>query len=131
MSQRDRTINHCDICSHEWIPKQGVTYTHCTSGKCRSRKWNLVAIAKDQEPSLQPTQKTTTTLNVQPTMERGRPDMDALRAACAGELPVPPSEPSVSVMCTYTEYDGETGETYACGRFMHSSKIKHTRGAKV
>lgn len=40
MSQREATINHCDICTHEWVPRLGVVYTHCTSGKCRSRKWN-------------------------------------------------------------------------------------------
>jgi hypothetical protein len=40
MSQVQRTVNHCDICNHEWIPTPGVVYTHCTSGKCRSRKWD-------------------------------------------------------------------------------------------
>jgi len=40
MSQLQRTVNHCDLCHHEWIPTTGVIYTHCTSGKCRSRKWD-------------------------------------------------------------------------------------------
>lgn len=40
MSQIQRIANHCDICQHEWLPSSGVVYTHCTSGKCRSRKWN-------------------------------------------------------------------------------------------
>lgn len=45
MSQLQRTVNHCDVCSHEWIPTPGVNYTHCTSGKCRSRKWDQGANA--------------------------------------------------------------------------------------
>ena len=40
MSQVTRTANHCDVCSHEWLPTPGVVYTHCTSSKCRSRKWD-------------------------------------------------------------------------------------------
>lgn len=40
MSQVNRTANHCDVCGHEWLPQDGVAYSHCTSGKCRSRRWN-------------------------------------------------------------------------------------------
>lgn len=41
MSQlTDNVVNQCDVCGWKWIPKPGVTYTHCTSGKCRSRLWN-------------------------------------------------------------------------------------------
>lgn len=41
-------------------------------------------------------------------------------------LPVPSIQPLP--MCSYREYDTETGETYACGLTSHSGKIKHTRG---
>jgi hypothetical protein len=51
MSQVQRTVNHCDICNHEWIPTPGVVYTHCTSGKCRSRKWNAKVAAGDPNDS--------------------------------------------------------------------------------
>jgi hypothetical protein len=34
-------------------------------------------------------------------------------------------------MCSYTEYDPETGETYRCGRTHHGLKVKHTRGEKL
>lgn len=40
MSQVNRTANHCDMCGHEWLSTSGVVYTHCTSGKCRSRRWD-------------------------------------------------------------------------------------------
>lgn len=33
--------------------------------------------------------------------------------------------------CPYTEYDGESGETYRCGLSVHGPKVKHTRGARV
>ena len=34
-------------------------------------------------------------------------------------------------LCSYTEYDTDTGETYRCGRQPHGPKVKHTRGEKV
>jgi hypothetical protein len=42
----------------------------------------------------------------------------------------PPEEPEV-LMCPFTEYDTDTGETYRCGREVHGPKVKHTRGEKV
>jgi hypothetical protein len=35
------------------------------------------------------------------------------------------------VMCPYTEYDPETGETYGCLLAEHSLKIKHRRGPAI
>lgn len=40
MSVITREVNRCNQCTHEWIPQPGVLYTHCTSSKCRSRRWN-------------------------------------------------------------------------------------------
>jgi len=34
-------------------------------------------------------------------------------------------------MCSYTEYDGQTGETYRCALTAHGPKVKHVRGTKV
>lgn len=34
-------------------------------------------------------------------------------------------------MCSYTEYDGESGETMACGKPEHSPKVKHGNWRKV
>ncbi len=89
MSQLQRTINHCDICGHEWIAKPGVTYTHCTSGKCRSRKWDrkdipatgeegkalaakAVEILLEKRPHLKPKRETTTGY-VAPINPAGKP----------------------------------------------------------
>ena len=50
MSQISILCNKCDVCGHPWIPKPGVIYSHCTSSKCRSRKWNaglLIAIGEE------------------------------------------------------------------------------------
>jgi len=55
MSQVNILCNKCDVCGHSWIPQPGVTYSHCTSGKCRSRKWNSGAPqggARPPKPSL-------------------------------------------------------------------------------
>jgi len=38
---------------------------------------------------------------------------------------------TLSQMCSYTEYDTDTGETYKCGRTVHGPKVKHTRGEKI
>lgn len=40
MSQIQRTVNHCEVCGHEWIPRPGVVSTHCTLKLCHSRLWN-------------------------------------------------------------------------------------------
>ena len=50
MSQIQRTVNHCDVCGHEWLPQVGVAYSHCTSGKCRSRKWDRGEAEKVKAP---------------------------------------------------------------------------------
>ncbi len=75
MSQRERTINHCDICGHEWIAKPGVVYTHCTSGKCRSRKWDRKDIPATGEEGKAPAAKAVAILlekrpHLKPKLER-------------------------------------------------------------
>lgn len=52
LSQIQRPINHCDVCGHEWLPSEGVAYSHCTSGKCRSRKWNKDAVFIPANPAM-------------------------------------------------------------------------------
>jgi hypothetical protein len=39
MSRVARDAWHCDVCGHEWLVN-GEEPKQCTSGKCRSRKWN-------------------------------------------------------------------------------------------
>jgi hypothetical protein len=34
-------------------------------------------------------------------------------------------------MCSYTEYDNQTGDTYGCALAAHGPKIKHVRGVKL
>lgn len=49
-----------------------------------------------------------------------------------GTVPLVPAECGEEVeLCSYTEYDTDTGATYRCGRTPHSLKVKHTRGEKV
>jgi len=62
--------------------------------------------------------------------------LPAMNAAMAQFMAaaIPTAEPEAveeRPMCPYKEYDQETGETYACGLHVHSSKIRHTRGRIV
>lgn len=50
-----------------------------------------------------------------------KPDMAALRAIAGGKtMEMPEVE-----MCTYKEYDQDTGETMGCGLVKHSMKQRH------
>lgn len=66
-----------------------------------------------------------------------KPTMESLREICAGKLQPSPMVESGSPMvepssaCLYTEYDYESGETYACGLQAHTPKVKHTRGRRL
>jgi hypothetical protein len=57
--------------------------------------------------------------------------------ASAGNIKSPngpreqPGFDAKAVMCPYTEYDPETGETYGCLLAEHSLKIKHRRGPAI
>jgi len=61
-----------------------------------------------------------------------KPSMEYLRAICAGKLPGPDLEPEPEPaqvrMCTYKEYDSETGEWYGCALPEHGPKTRHRRG---
>jgi hypothetical protein len=61
------------------------------------------------------------------------PSMEYLRAVCAGQVeePEPEPEPESVRMCTYKEYDSDTGEWYGCALPEHSAKTKHKRGRSL
>lgn len=63
-----------------------------------------------------------------PAPARQAVSMDALRAICAGSVAHVETETAPARMCPYTEYDGQTGETYTCSLPEHSAKVKHVRG---
>lgn len=60
-------------------------------------------------------------------------DMQSLRDICDGKGigSVQWHDEPKQAMCSYTEWDGDTGEHYRCGLREHSIKVKHTRGAIV
>lgn len=102
----------CDPCGHRWI-KGDLYPAQCA--KCRSRKWD------------KPEQGTVKVRKPDPMPESPKTSMEVLRAICAGKAP----EDTISTlveMCSYTEYDMESGETYGCRLPAHSPKIKHQRG---
>lgn len=115
MALVQRTINQCDVCGHEWIPRSAGE--RCGNRDCRSTKWND---SVDNKSIPEPTFDTL----------QAKPSIESLRAICAGDLPDTPGLVTTQP-CTYTEYDYESGETYRCGLHQHSSKVKHTRGIKL
>ena len=115
----------CDACGHRWIKAEGIP-AQCASSKCRSRKWN----AKTAEPG---TYGAIERKPVEPTINQ-TPNFGV--AKVAREIPDVVLSMSLDgdsslVMCSYTEYDGESGETYRCGLAEHPPKVKHTRGERV
>lgn len=63
-----------------------------------------------------------------------KPDIHALRALVANietkgsdPIDIEPERP----MCSYTEYDPQTGETYACALHQHPGKVRHMRGRQL
>ncbi len=99
-----------DACGHVWLspgkPKR--------CAKCKSPAWDRGAPAV-----------------VDPVELVARVVPIAVPVAPAISRRVEVDETEVSLMCPYTEYDGETGETYRCGLAAHSFKVKHTRGPAV
>lgn len=108
-----RTINQCDVCGYEWIPRSdGV---RCGNRKCRSTRWNMSG------GSLGSNRKVAAQVQLLPPDTK--PDMAALRAIAAGKTTEAP-DPEVE-MCAYKEYDQDTGETMGCGLPKHSMKQRH------
>lgn len=103
----------CDECGHRWI-KTELWPAQCASSKCRKRSWNKFQVAAAP-------------------VRREPKDVPRPKAP-----PPPPAAPIVEaeaqeerLMCSYREYDPDTGETYACGLREHPGKVKHTRGSAV
>ena len=129
-------VLQCDACGHRWLPESEALPERCPIRCCRSRKWNqreeVVGVA--DEDMLQPAPPPATTASLGDVMARfgltTASKMHEQPSAAILNEPVEHDEPQLP-MCTYTEYDTDTGETYACGRQQHSWKVKHTRGARI
>ena len=48
-----------------------------------------------------------------------------------GNPPEMDAESDQHPMCSYTEYDPQTGETYGCCLPAHTGKVKHQRGVRI
>ena len=129
----------CDECGHRWI--KGELYP-AQCAKCRSRKWNAGA-GKDDSCESQALPSGTCRASMgtvvkspavakEPQPAPPKISMDELRSICAGNVhqQESPIESEIS-MCSYTEYDTDTGETYRCRLPVHGPKIKHRRGAAL
>jgi hypothetical protein len=108
MSLVQRTINQCDVCGHEWIPRGSSE--RCGNRKCRSMKWNSGGHGIAAGASAFQADDVGST----PTV-RSKPDMDALRDICVGRI-TPVVEPMDVVweLCPRTGFNEVDGETYRC-----------------
>jgi hypothetical protein len=164
MAQEQGLLWRCEYedCGHRWVAASKEAPDKC--GKCRRRGWHktqtTAELVKQSGVGLEERMEVVARrvfedmmagLPVEPVddgnVERsaivlpdvapaGNPDIAALRAICAGDLPTTPVVQTTTATaerrhCSYTEYDQETGETYRCGLPEHSQKVRHTRGPKV
>ena len=111
MALVQRTINQCDVCGYEWIPRSSGE--RCGNRECRSTRWN--SSAKPEQP-------------IQSPADPAPVGIESLRQVIAAieRKPVPDAVPEPECeQCGYTEYVGELGETMRCGLAVHSGKVKH------
>ena len=132
----------CEGCGHRWI--KGELYP-AQCAKCRSRKWDAKGNAQVASADYKLTvgesrpvihdggvSQYTRTDGVANFAGLERSKMNPAMATLLAKVPAVAPEPIMErEPCAYTEYDGETGETYRCGLAKHSGKVRHTRGAKV
>lgn len=112
----------CELCGHRWIRTPGTPPPRQCS-KCKRVGWHTVETSSDEQnsPDFTPVSD-----------NAGRPDIAALRAICAGHTtPEPDAGEATERMCTYTEYDTDTGETHRCSLPEHSPKRSHSMGIRV
>ena len=105
----------CELCGHTWIAVGVDAPVQCA--RCKRRNWHT-----KQPEVVQPGEHSAPV--------RSKHSMADLRAICVGRIPNA-SEPVAQVelvMCSYTEYDTDTGEVYGCRLPAHGPKVKHQRG---
>lgn len=125
----------CFRCGYEWEQRKLTAPRQCPY--CKSPKWAIARGAKAPRPS-------SVVADLAPAYRQPEPEilppstmgLDDLRAIAAGNFtrtadPFADHPSADRQPCPYTEYDGETGETYRCGLAAHPAKVKHTRGPKV
>ena len=130
--QYNIAVNVCEVCGHRWLPKSGKC-DRCANQACRSRGWNASGHIIGEAIAPLPTSQ-------MPTADSPAALFARLGLTTASKmLEQPPPTISTPVeddetalpMCSYTEYDTDSGETYRCGLRQHSCKVKHTRGNRV
>ena len=110
-------MRSCKRCGHEWRPRQDEPPVQCP--KCRSPYWDI------------PRGLTRIAGSAVKSAPEG---VDRVEIYSGGHLAgtMVEVEPDEEVkMCSYTEYDGESGETMSCGLREHSGKVRHGCWRKI
>ena len=119
MAVVQRSINQCDVCGHEWIPRSDSK--RCGNTACRSTKWNGGDSSAAEQRSARPPAAGSS------PAPRSNADIQSLRDICAkpsddaGRFPVgaitsmfPPTEPDRVKLCPKVGFNEADGESYRC-----------------
>ncbi len=133
----------CEVCGYVWSSRTDSKPLRCAG--CKSPYWDKgnrdaeSSGSSSNVPALLPAGKERVD-NHSPIRTNGVDDRllghnrkqaeDAL-AIRASERGGSSSETEEELMCSYKEYDGESGEWYGCSLKAHSSKVRHVRGGKL
>ena len=123
----------CDLCGFRWI-KTEIWPERCASSKCRSRRWNGSQVQPVKaKPAILPTASLPARTDnpiqffkINPPVDATKPNMEALRNICAGNVKTVAPEPDVSVerpMCCIEWW--EDGEHYVCLMDKGHKSVKH------
>lgn len=125
MALVQRTINQCDVCGHEWIPRSAGE--RCGNRDCRSTKWNASAspLTQQLEASLAATPE------VQDKPLDDRKALALVAMADASKRAAPLEAEPVVICGQRSEPDWETGEVYTCGKAPHTGKVTHGNWRKA
>ena len=123
-------LKTCKRCGEEWCFHGIGRPIRC--GKCKSPYWDRER-RNEQSYGLVERSVPPTDINRTPNFTAPPPsDLTRMEELTDRFLAQHPEVETDSMeMCSYTEYDPETGETYRCGRPVHGPKVKHTRGEKL
>lgn len=122
-----REVARCDQCGYEWL---GIAVERCKNSKCRKTTWNSLGVsgeAKERVIAIRP-------LDVD-APQKSIKNLAYLKAICdipkvEREQVRPPEIAENAESCRYTEYDGESGETYGCYLPL-GHRLPHKRGARL
>jgi DNA-directed RNA polymerase subunit RPC12/RpoP len=132
--EKPMTIYSCKRCGRDWCFRGTGKPLRC--GECKSPYWDKERVNSIYRGEARNGSGVSVRYLVDGGItQRGRAQT-AVQIGKSEEdskaVQIRPTPPEIeAVMCKYTEYDPDTGETMACGLPEHGPKIKHARWRKL